>query len=389
MKLKKYPTLVTLLLSSEAISIIPGSEFGVFHFYLVLIALLHILNNRIFSKQLIFLIISSMTLLYSITVFQLATTVVMRSISIMILMLCSLSFVNSQRHNFSLENVYLGFKYYVILAIIAAPISLVGPLQKFWFLGRYQFLNSEPFNLATVLIIFLILQCSRNDGFLKLNVLNILIFLILVTTKSLIGFLGIFFIILLFTRGIFFKLIFIVIICIATFNTERLDSVLTVIINLWGNIEIVVLNPSIFASLSTLFVAFEYLSDHIFGAGPGNFVIAYENYMKQTILYEISLLEKNYLFGLNMKGGSGVLQRFLVEFGYLAPIVALFYFKRKTQLFKIKYLIITLIIVGRNENIFKPDILLYLYYFNSIVNEKDLKFIKNKLSQTPSKTFKS
>ena len=37
--------------------------------------------------------------------------------------------------------------------------------------------------------------------------------------------------------------------------------------------------------------------ENILGAAPGNFSFAYEQYMKATSLYEISLVDHNYLYG--------------------------------------------------------------------------------------------
>ena len=104
--------------------------------------------------------------------------------------------------------------------------------------------------------------------------------------------------------------------------------------------------------------------ENILGAAPGNFSIAYEQYMKTTGLFEVSQNETNFLYGLNQKGGSGIFQRLSVEFGFLAPIVVLLYFCRKSLIYDYKVFLLALILFGRNENIFKPDLLLFLYFLN-------------------------
>ena len=141
-------------------------------------------------------------------------------------------------------------------------------------------------------------------------------------------------------------------------------------INSFDNFDILARNPSVFASISTLIVSQHYLMENILGAAPGNFSFAYEQYMKATSLYEISLADHNYLYGLNQKGGSGILQRLTVEYGVLAPAIAILYFCRKSLIYDYRVLIVVLILFGRNENIFKPDLLLFLFFVNFFHTEK-------------------
>ena len=88
-KIKPAGLLIALLISSEAFSIVPGTEFGFFHFYLLAIASLHLVNNRILSRHLLFLFFSIITFYFAIISLKLELGILLRSAAITVLMFCS------------------------------------------------------------------------------------------------------------------------------------------------------------------------------------------------------------------------------------------------------------------------------------------------------------
>lgn len=373
----KLRWLLVAFLASENLSFVPGAEFGLAHIMILVTGILIAVNHGQIQISVILFVL----LLYAhTTVVSLMQgyngSLIFRSFAICT-MLCATLYVSKFSFSERLINeINKGLEYYVKITFIVFLASFAGPLRDlFWFDGRYKFVSSEPFNLAAIMIVFLFARIhiglGRTDQ--PLAIMAIITILFSQSASAMLP-LALLFLMDYQKRRVNLTL-FMAILSTALLTPLILQSAvffrvidnLTAMFLTFGRNEFVY-NTTAHAIASTWYVATSVLTSQFFGYGAGNFSVAYWTYIEGMPNY-IAAMDSD-LIGVNAKGGAGLYQRLIGEFG-LGAFLVLSYFA-PNGIFRIQHLLLLaflLSFVFRLENIFKPDLLVLLILISFVIRK--------------------
>lgn len=366
-------------LALEGVSLIPNSEFGMAHVAIAGTAATLIYSSKRLSKKVARQILFLLTHLFVVSLWmRYDPQIIVRSAAICVLLICVLIIVNTKWPEQFVRECYIGLKWYVIGTTILALVSISGPLHDyFWIAGRYKAFSSEPFNHAAIMSLFLLVGLKSYAGTL-LNQTSFLALCSIFLTQSASGVAAV--IILLLMDGrlrlassmLFLSLPILILLSgtgsISTGLSGRVFENFSDLISSFRSDELIY-NPTSFAIISTWSVALKTLTSQVVGYGAGNFEFAYWNAIVHTENYA-EALAGNFI-GVNSRGGSGLLQRLIGEYGIFFIVV--FFFLFPLLLVTRKYwllLAFALVFVFRLEDIFKPDLIVLLAFLRVIARRE-------------------
>lgn len=361
--------LMSLLLVGEAFQFTKSSELGPAHLFFAFVGAAYTYRYKITARQ--FLLSLTLILYVPIAGFNSGLFLsLLKSVSIVgLLVLIYLSAAWRIFEDIDVKRILEISLYFIFFGFFS---FLVFDLFSFDF--RYKFTFSEPFNLATYVITALTI--IRFFG--PVNPIMLLMSVLVVfATKSVVGAVFMALFLVWWSRKYFLYIslgaITAVIsgIEVLSIDSRVIQNVLDLIVVIQGADISYVGNPSTFALISNLWIAFQCLGDYPLGVGVGNYSFAYWTYIAELPVYE-EAIDANYI-GINAAGGAGTFMRLLVEFG----IVGLFFVGLAIALclrtdYKFETLLLLCMYLLRTENYFKPEFILLVWFilWRYVVNEK-------------------